>query len=463
MVAVPLLSGVRGTERGEFSVSYPMNLEPVVVDSKISKGQLRAASGSTLLTTGPGIDRGGITWNEQNYRVMGTRLVRVERGGTVAELGDVGGTGQCGFDYSFDRLGVRSGTSLFYWDGASLTEVTDVDLGQVVDHIWIDGYWMTTDGTSIVVTELADPTSVDPLKYGSAEQDPDMVTGLLKHQEEALVFGRFTIQFFRNVGGNGFPFQFLKGATIPYGCISATAKCLFADSFAFVGSRRDEALRVYVGGQGSATPISTRTVDEAIGAVEDPTSIILENRTYRGERRLIMHLPTESWAFLEAASRLVGEPVWYRLQSGGGQPYRLRNAVAAYNGLIVGDLATGMLGWLSDDVSTHFDESTEWAFDAGLIYNEGRGGIVHAAELIGLTGRGPAGEKATAFMSLTRDSQNYSIERAASMGKSGETQKRLQWRPHAKFDSYLGFRFRGFNTATPGFARLEVEIEPLNA
>jgi stabilization protein len=456
VATIPLLSGVGATEQAEFVTLYPLNLEPVAIDNKISRGQLRATSGAVPLGTGPGIDRGGITWGAQHYRVMGTKLAKVAANGEATEVGDVGGAGPVRMDYSFDRLGIRSGSALWYYDGSNLTQVTDEDLGAVVDMMWIDSFWMTTDGDSIVVTELADPFSVLPLKYGSAEEDPDMVTGLMKVRDEPYVLGRHTIQVFRNVGGNGFPFTVNEGATIPYGCVSASAKCYFAGSFAFVGGGRDEALGVRVAGQGDADKISTRAVDDALAAVDDPTSIVLESRAYRDEERLFVHLPEESWVFCARASLRVQEAVWYRVRSGGA--YRIRNAVHAYGKIICGDLNSSALGLLSDDVSTHFGDVVEWEFHAGLIQGPG---ILHSAELIGLPGRGPQGEEATIFLSMTGDGETYSAEKAISAGVAGERRKRLQWRPHQRFTNYLGLRFRGLNQAMPGFAKCEAVIAPL--
>jgi hypothetical protein len=180
-VQFPLLSGV-SAKGAEWVQRPPLNLEPVPVDSGISKGQFVGAAGAVPYATGPGIDRGGIYWNNTHYRVMGTKLVRVNARCFVDTLGDVGGSGPVSLDYSFDRLIIRSGTALYYWNGIALTQVTDADLGPVDDAIWISGYTMTTDGTYVIVTELSDPTSVLPLKYGSAESDPDPVTGLLKNR-----------------------------------------------------------------------------------------------------------------------------------------------------------------------------------------------------------------------------------------------------------------------------------------
>lgn len=459
MVAIPLLSGVAASEQAENRITYPLNLEPLAVDSKISKGQLRATSGAIPLGSGPGLDRGGIEWNGQAYRVMGTSLVRVRQDGTVTTVGDVGGFGLVRLDIGFDRLGIRSGNALWYYDGSTLSRVTDQDLGPVVDMMWIDSYWMATDGTSIVVTELNNPFQVKPLKYGSAEEDPDAVTGLLKVRGEAYWLGRNSIQVARNVGGNGFPFATLRGATIPFGCVSASAKCLFASTFAFVGSARNEALGVYVAGQGTADKISTRTIDDALAVVEDPTGIVLEARSYRDEQRLLVHLPNETWVFLATASAKVQEPVWYRARSNG--PYRIRNAVHVYGRIMVGDLNSSSLGWLSDDVSSHFGEAVEWGFDAGYIFNEGKGALVHSIELIGMPGRVLPEKAATIFMSMTRDGQTFSVERAISLGAPGERTKRLQWRPHSLFSNYMGLRFRGLNRAMPGFARIEADIRPL--
>jgi hypothetical protein len=458
---IPLLSGIVTNELAEFQQSYPLNLEPVPVDNKIAKGQFRATAGAVPIVTGPGIDRGGIYWSDKIYRVMGTRLVQLTRAGTITDLGDVGGEGPCGFTYSFDRLAIRSGDKLFYWDNKTLVQVNDEDLGPVVDVIWIDGYFMTTDGTSVVVTELSDPTSVNPLKYGSAEEDPDPVTGLIKFRNEAYVLGLFTIQVFRDIGGQGFPFQTIRGATIPFGCVSATAKCIFGNSFAFVGSARNEALGVYLAGQGDADRISSRWVDDELAAVGEPTSIILENRTARAEQRLFIHLPDKSLVFLRSASELLGEPAWYVAQSGVGKPYRPRAAVGGYGMVVVGDTETAQLGNLTDTVSTQFGEPAQWQFDVGLVYNSSKGGIVHSIELVGLPGRSPFGVDGTAWLSMTRGGEVFTTERPLPLGKAGQRNVRWQWRPRASFTNFIGFRFRGLSPALPGFAACEANISPL--
>ncbi len=152
---IPVLNGVYTDGVADFRTSYPVNMVPVPKEQGISNGYLRPAEGLVQDGLGPGASRGGINWNGICYRVMGTKLVSVDSEGAVRILGDVGEGGQCTFDYSFDRLGISSGGRLYYWSGSVLSQVTDPDIGTVTDFVWVDGYFMTNDGQSLIVTEPA--------------------------------------------------------------------------------------------------------------------------------------------------------------------------------------------------------------------------------------------------------------------------------------------------------------------
>lgn len=203
MVALPIQSGVK-VVKGSLVTSHPVNLRQKTVESGISRGQLVTLPGVRTLSTGPGRDRGGIVWNGVQYRVMGGSFVSVSGSGAISVIGSVADDGRpCGFIYGYDRLAVRAAEKLYYYDSAALEEVTDPDLGRVVDLTWLGGYFITTDGRFIVVSELNNATAIDPLKYGEPESDPDPTTGVLALNEELLAFGRHSIQVFRNVGGIG--------------------------------------------------------------------------------------------------------------------------------------------------------------------------------------------------------------------------------------------------------------------
>jgi hypothetical protein len=168
--------------------------------------------------------------------------------------------------YSFDRLAIASAGSLFYYDGSALTQVTDPDLGVVLDVVFIDGYFAVTDGEFIAVTELADPTSVLPFKYGSSEIDPDPVVALLTVRNEQVAVNRYTIELFDNVGGDNFPFLRVDGAQVMRGAVGAQSCCVYEEAVAFIGSGRNEQPGIYIANNGSTQKISTVEIDRVLAS-----------------------------------------------------------------------------------------------------------------------------------------------------------------------------------------------------
>lgn len=463
MTQIPILSGIQASEHADFDSSYPINLEPVIVESGISNGYLRLYPGTLPLGTGPGTIRGAINWDGVLYVVMGSKLASVTPAGAFTILGDVGNNGlPVSLDYSFDYLSIGSNGNLFYWDQANgLRQVTDPDLGVVIDHIFVDGYNMTTDGEFIVVTELNDPMAVDPLKYGSSESDPDPVVALKLIRNEVYAFNRNSIDVFQNVGGNGFPFQVIPSAMIPRGSVSRSATCLIGESAAFVGSGRNEALGVYQVGPGTSNKLSTREIDDMLAEVEDPTQIVLEGLSYGDQQRLLVHLPDKTLVFLPEASNAAKSLVW-SVRKGAGV-YRPRFFTLVGNDWFCGDILSSAIGKLDPSLTTDFGEVKPWEFQTQFLYNEGRGAIVHAVELVGLPGRVPFGQSGDVFFSRSLDGQAWGEERVVSSGGFGQRQTRVQHRPHWKMRNYMAMKCRGYDLAHAGWARMEAQIEPLSA
>ena len=450
---VPIQSGVRSSKAG-YATTFPVNLQHEVRESGLSKGQIVTARGASTFATGPGKDRGGAVFRGVHYRVMGSKLVSVSESGTITEIGDVGNDGRpAGFTQDFERLAVRSAEGLYYWDETTLLKVADFDLGKVLDATWMDGYFITTDGEYIVVTDLLDPTSVDTLRYGSAESDPDPVTGVEAFEEELYGFGRFSVQVFRNVGTTGFPFQNVRGATVSVGCVSADAKVRIGQTLAFVGGARDEPIGVYIMGGGRATRISPPEIDEML-AKENASTIVLEARTFGDEQHLIIHLSDRAIVLAIRATGEVGQGAWHIAHSGYFDRYRLRHAVFVYGKHICGDPTSGTLGVLSHDVDTHYGETVHWRFEAGLLFDQGNGMIMREVDLFG---RKPS-KPTTIWLSMTRDGETWSREVGRKL--EGKRSERMQWRPNVRVDEQVGFRFRG--TGQIAVARCDVTGEPLS-
>lgn len=468
MAQIPILRGIYSDAKSDFRISYPRNLEPVPLDTGLSTGYLRPADGIIEFGIGPGYDRGGINWNGKCYRVMGTKLVRIESDGAVTILGDVGGAGPVTLDYSFDHLGIASGGNLFLWDGGVLTQVTDVDLGTCIDFCWIDGYFLSTDGEFLVVTELTDPFSVNPLKYASSEADPDPVKALRKLRSEAYVANRYTVEVFQNIGGTLFPFQRVEGAQLQRGAVGTQACAIFLDRLAFIGSGRNEALAIWLGSNGMTDKISTREVELLLGSYTEAQleNALVEARMSAGQNLLYIHLPDRTVVYNHEASLLTETHVWYTVDSGSSETpaqYRANHFVRCYDKWLVGDPFSSKHGYLSETVSSHYGEKVRWEFGTQVAYAGGKRAIVHRLELVALTGRAAFGDDPTIFTQYSSNGETWSMPRGIKAGKQGERDKRLVWLQQGLVPHWRIQRFFGDSTAHASFARLEAEFEPLES
>jgi hypothetical protein len=470
---IQILNGIYADSSPELRTAYPVNMTPVPLQSGISNGFLRPSDGIVQIPNdvspeGPsGAERGGIEWNGICYRVLGDGLVSVDSGGGVALLGIVGGpvSQLVTFDYSFDLLAVASGGRLYYWDGTNLIQNTDPDLGTVIDFCWVDGYFMTTDGEFLIVTELNDPFSVNPLKYGSSEVDPDPIVALLKLRNEVYALNRHTIEVFDNVGGDLFPFARIDGAQIQKGVIGTFACCVYLERIAFLGSGRNEAPAIYVGASATTQKISTQEIDELLGTYTESqlSNVKLEARNDKAHQHLYVHLPDRTIVYDAAASEALKTQVWFTLTSSveGFSRYRARNLVWCYDKWLVGDPLTNRLGFLTQSVGSHWGEQVRWEFGTSIVYNEGNGALFNRLELVSLTGSVANGTNPRISTSYSTDGLAWSQDRSITVGTTGNTAKRLAWFQQGHMRNWRIQRFRGDTDAHVSFVRLEAQLEPL--
>lgn len=455
------MNGVYTSQDADFRTSYPINMIPVPKQNGISNGYLRPADGIDLFANVVGFDRGGINWNGICYRVCGTQLVRINSDGSVIDIGYVGFGEQCSFDYSFDYLAIKSGDDLYLYNGSSLKKVTDGDLGKVVDVIWVDGYFMTTDGNYIVITELNDPFAVNPLKYGSAEIDPDPINALAKIRGEVYAIGRYTIELFDNVGGENFPFSRIDGAMIPKGSLGTYTCCKYLEALAFVGSARNEPISIYLGSSSNAQKISNHEIDQILSTYSEDvlSKCLLEARTENSHTWLYFHLPDKTIVYDYAATQEAGTPVWFILSTNG--QYTARNHVWCYDKWIVGHAYREKIGVLNQSHSKHWGDVVNWEFGTTIVYNESKGAIFHQLELVCLTGYVDFNVNPFISTSYSNDGQTWSQPKFIKSGAIGNRVKRLIWLQQGMMRNWRIQKFSGDSNSRLSVARLEVTIEQL--
>lgn len=446
---IPIVQGIYSDNK-DYRSFYPRNLIPIPKTTGISSGYLKPSDGLVYFTNASATDRGGIEWNDELYRVVGSNLIKISSNGSITTIGNVGNDNkQVSFTYSFDRLAIASNDNLFYYDNVTLTQVTDPDLGIVLDVEWVDGYFMTTDGEYLIVTELSDPTSVDPLKYGSSEADPDPIKAILKLRNEIYALNRYTIEVFDNVGGSDFPFARVESAQIEKGVIGTHACCEYLGGIAFIGGGKNESPSVWLGGNASANKLSTKEIDRFLADEINLEDVLLESRVDKTHQFLYIHLSDKTLVYDAISSNALGMPIWFILDTNGSK-YKAKNFIWCYNKWIFGDPTSTQIGYLDESINTHFGVANEWEFQTGIIYNESRGAILHQIELVGL-------KKETTgliYTDYSLDGENYTTPVSISIDK------RMVWFQQGMMQDQRTQRFKG--TPYISLARLEVQIEGLN-
>lgn len=470
MTQISILSGITGEAGVDIKASYPINLVPVPRQSGVSTGYLRTAEGITRFDGGnaavTGRGRASIFWNGVAYWVIGSQLCSISSTGAVQPIGDVGDDGlDASMVFSFDRLAIASATNLYYLENGQFTKVTDPNLGPAISLEWMDGYFVTTDGTSIVVTELNDPSQVDPLKYGSSEADPDPVLKVIKIRQELLAVNRNTIEVFNDVGGAGFPFARNNGAIIEKGAVGTHMACRFDQVLAFVGSGKNEPCSVYLGSGGNATKVATREIEDILATYTEAELSVgtAEYRMHRKHQSLVISLARHTLVYDAAATLIMETPVWYLLSSSTDftKPLQGRHFLFAYNRWLMDDVVQPRIGELRPDIFTQYGEEVGWRFDTLLVFNDTNSAIIHSLELTGTPGRASVGTAPVCFLSWTQDGATWGDERMISLGGTGQRAKRIAYRPKIKMENFMSFRYRGANAAVVSFMRLDAQLEGL--
>jgi len=378
---IPIMKGDSIGVETDYRDALPVNMYAVKREILGAPGYMLNYPGLTKVGTGTGTDRGGL-YNERfgnQYRVSGSKLISVSSTGSISELGDIPGTLQAAMPYSFNTQAIIADGNMFLYDpSGGFRKVTDPDLGAPIDGVWIDGYYFMTDGEYLFHTDINNESSIDPLKFATAEFMPDRSLGVAKTQDnKVIVFGRYSLEYFIDAATPNFAFQRIETRAQKIGIVATHAKCETGTNYYITGGRKDESVSVHIVGVGSSEKISTREIDKIISQYSEYQliDIRMESRTENDTIFVLLHLPNETLCFNESIAKSFGkELAWTILKTDveGNNTYRAINGVfdARSSQWIYGDKINGTIGKLDSLVSTHYNEIVEWLLYTPLLLLE---------------------------------------------------------------------------------------------
>jgi len=462
---INLISGDKHGDEVDYRSYLPINMSGIVRPLLGSVGYMLQQPGLTQYATGEGIDRGGI-YNERftnHFRVSSESFIEVSASGTTNILGAVDGSDTVSLPYSFNTQGIVANGRFYLYDPTNgFREVTDTDLGDPIDCVWVDGVYFFTDGENIYHTETSDESAIDPLTFATAEFMPDPSNGVAKTSDNlVMVFGRYTIEYFINIATANFSFQRIEARAVKAGIVGTHAKAEMLDQWFIMGGRKEEDVSIHVVGVGRVTKVASREVDKVIGQYteEELSTAVLEARVDEGYQYLIVHLPNETLLYNVKVAAIAGdEQAWTILQSDvtGNAQWRAKHGVfEARKGVwVYGDKRDSKIGILDEDVGTHYDDIAEWTLNTPFIKLESMSIDRLEIEIIpGFT----ATEDATVFVSLTPDGVTHGTEYSMEYGLPSDYNQRFIRYRFGYVRNWFAFKLRGASVSRMAFSTAKIQ------
>jgi hypothetical protein len=481
---IPIATGFYEDASKPIASQECINFMPVIPQTNaLSRAQLIGTPGVSLRSeAGTKSSRAAHVMNGIPYTVNGTTLYRENDDGTTTSLGTITGSGRVSMADNGTQICivVPNTVGYIYTVAGGLVTITDTDFTTTFAYseqvVFKDGYFVhfsnnATVGTGIVVfvSNLNNGLAYDALDFGSAEEDPDKITGIHVNRGVLYVGGEVTREMQQNVGGANYPFQRINSGTDTKGVKAKFSLVDFAEGFAFVGGGLNEQPAVWIGSGNASRKVSTSAIDDILRQATDAQleSIFCTTYAEGGGYFLNVHLTDKVFSYDSLASSLAGKPMWHERRSkdsfGRSTTWRVNNIVDAYGKTIVTDNQSGNIGELDSEVYTEYGTAITSIASTGPITKDGSTIQFSEMELVCESGVGnivDPGSDPVVRREISEDGgQTYGNGTDRKLGKIGEYKKRQIWRKEGQARWVRQYRFTMADPVKKVIIKLEVRAE----
>jgi hypothetical protein len=241
-----------------------------------------------------GLDRGGAVFNGVIHRVNGDNFISVSSSGTKTLIGTIPGSEYCYFASNSGVLVIVTGGSAYLYDGATLSTITDIDLGSPWTVATLNNYWIYASVSStFTVSDFATPESIPTNYVASAESDGDNIVRAYSFQERIYFFGERTIEPWYFTGSGEPPLARETGGVIAKGLGARGSVANNNDFVFFLAS--DHSVYKLSGYQ--VQPVLNQQIAKLFEdyTISDARGYVLR---HSGQDFYVIHFPTEAktWA-----------------------------------------------------------------------------------------------------------------------------------------------------------------------
>ena len=285
--------------------SRMINLFPEVIpEGGHTPAFLNRAPGLKLeVAVGTGPVRGLWTFGAYAYVASGNTLYKLDSEYNITTLGILANDGPVSMADDGTHLFIACNGPSFIYNASTdaFGEITDVDFPGALTVSYLGGYFVfiEPDSQRVWVTELLDPTSIDPLDFASAEGSPDGLVSSITDHSEIWLFGTNSVEVWYNSGAADFPLQRIQGAFNEIGCAATYSVAKLDNGLFWLGADARGRGIVYRANGYTGTRISTHAVEWQIQQYGDISDAIAYTYQQDGHAFYVLTFPTadRTWVY----------------------------------------------------------------------------------------------------------------------------------------------------------------------
>jgi hypothetical protein len=435
----PILSASYTARSANAAADRMVNMFPEAVPSggKEAGFIMRAPCLRLLATVGAGEIRGLWKFGEFMYVVSGQALYKVTKTYSSTLLGAISGTGLVSMADNGIQLFVAANPKGYIYNANTnvFGEITSPDFPGAKTGGYLDGYFVFNEPVTqrFWTTKLLDGTTIDPTEFASAEGSPDIIVATFADHREAWNFGTDSVEIYNNTGSLDFPLERIQNAFIETGCSAAYSIAKLDNSLFWLGSDARGNGIIYRANGYTPARVSTHAVEYAMAQYSRIDDAIAYSYQQEGHAFYVITFPTgnATWVYDVATD------LWHeRADFVNGEFARHRGncQVNFNNEIIVGDYQNGNIYALDLDLYLDNSKPQRWlrawrALPTGA--NNLKRTRHNSLQIDCESGVGinyGQGDNPQMFLRWSDDGgHTWSNEHKRSMGKIGETGRRVIW------------------------------------
>lgn len=415
-------------------VNLYSELQPEEVNAK-SKVVLFGCPGIVdFATVGPGPIRAFYELKGVVYVVSGSGFYSLSSAGVATFIG-TGlsiGTGPVGIADNGVEIALTDGINGFIYNTDTFVwqQISDVDFYAADQVQHVDSYFIFNrkNTNQFFSSESLIGTSYPPLFFASADSQSDFTLSPINHLQQLLIAGKQSIEVWYMSGGTGMPWTRHQGVAIQMGIMTPFAWVKVREDLYLLGSNR-----IFYKLQGTQlVRMSKHATEQAWQGYGDVSDAFVFAMTWEGHDFIYLTFPgaRKTWC-LDGTTGL-----WHERESVDASynsigRWCVNSTINAYNKQLVGDVASGKVGYLSATTYTEFGNPIRAIAVGPPMHNEGKRVFMPNFELsiqsgVGLTSG--QGSDPQLILSVSDDGGHTFLQVPwKSMGKIGEYTKRLRW------------------------------------